>query len=141
MHFWLCLKNQRLRLTEGRVPRGVTADLPYMTSQREFPFLGRAAPGCPLLLLGCRGSAGIRRSRQRAPELTRGPSPQHGVNKLVLKVTSSGSGSGGRRKLQSFFRAVNAREERTESRLSSTSLASEASRKAFPCQIKSLLSA
>lgn len=58
-------------------------------------FLYREVPGCPPLPLGCRGSARIRRSRQIAPELTRGPSPQLGVNKLALKVTSSGSGSSG----------------------------------------------
>lgn len=39
----------------------------------------------------------------------KGPLPEDGVNRLSLKVTSSGSGSGGQRKLQSFFRAVNAR--------------------------------
>lgn len=115
----------------------------HNSPRRGLPvsFLCRAVLGCPLPALGCRRSAGISRSRQIAPELTRGPSPQLGVNKLALKVTSSGSGSSGRRKLQSFFRAVNAREERTESRLSSTPLAREASYKAFPCQIKSLLSA
>lgn len=58
-------------------------------------FLCRAVLGCPLPPLGCRGSAGISRSRRIAPELTRGPSPQLGVNKLALKVTSSGSGSSG----------------------------------------------
>lgn len=39
----------------------------------------------------------------------KGPLPEDGVNRLSLKVTSSGSGSGSQRKLQSFFRAVNAK--------------------------------
>lgn len=69
----------------------------HNTPRRGLPlsFLCRAVLGCPLPRLGCRGSAGISRSRRIAPELTRGPSPQLGVNKLALKVTSSGSGSSG----------------------------------------------
>lgn len=39
----------------------------------------------------------------------KGPLPEDGVNRLSLKVTSSGSGSSSQRKLQSFFRAVNAK--------------------------------
>lgn len=44
-----------------------------------------------------------------SPSSRKGPLPEDGVNRLSLKVTSSGSGSGGQRKLQSFFRAVNAK--------------------------------
>lgn len=45
----LALKNQRLRLAEGCVPRGATSDQPHMTCPEEVPFLGRAVSGCPLL--------------------------------------------------------------------------------------------
>lgn len=44
-----------------------------------------------------------------SPSSRKGPLPEDGVNRLSLKVTPSGSGSGGQRKLQSFFRAVNAK--------------------------------
>lgn len=101
MHFWLLLKSQRLKLAAGAFPGlggGVTADLPHITSPGEASlFLSSAEQSLAAHSppLGCSGSAGISRSRRIAPELTRGPSPQLGVNKLALKVTSSGSGSSG----------------------------------------------
>nr|CAI9696865.1 unnamed protein product [Rangifer tarandus platyrhynchus] len=49
------------------------------------------------------------KARRSLPELTQGSCAEDGVNRLSVKVTSSDSGSSGRRKLQSFFRAVNAR--------------------------------
>lgn len=96
---------------QPRVPSGKGPTLP---SRERAPHPNpRAAPASPLLFpnwwVWTQAPGSAPRRGRRFTELTQGPLPEDGVNRLSLKVTSSGSGSGGQRKLQSFFRAVNAR--------------------------------
>lgn len=63
-------------------------------------------PNCPVWMQAP-GSAPRRGAASQSSR--KGPLPEDEVNRLSLKVTSSGSGSSGQRKLQSFFRAVNAK--------------------------------
>lgn len=105
----LCLMFQ----ARGKPPRSLAG----RGWPRPLPPTPRVAPRQPHSLAHCLsqagesgGSPGVSAKAGRyLAELTQGPSAEGGVNRLSLKVTSSGSGSGDRRKLQSFFRAVNAK--------------------------------